>query len=236
MSAEIISTLGPNRLIKGVFVEIQSQIFGQKPNIVPFQFNPDSLTRTISMRSSYDYESGEEGMQGRTGTSRDLKVAFMPAESISMTLRLDATDKLNEGNLIAKTTGIQPALSALELMMYPRTEPTLQSLPTQGKKHLYDPLRLLPFILFIMGPLRVLPVKISSITITEQEFDTKLNPIRADVQLSLEVLTSDDLSVPGVIKRVYDYTKTRKEAMALMNIGNLAANVTQDLTAVDIPI
>ena len=235
MSAEIISALGPNRLMKGVFVEIQSQIFGPKPNIVPFQFNPDSLTRTINTRSSYN-ESGEEGMQGKTGASRDLKGAFMPAESMSMTLRLDATDKLNEGNLIARTTGIQPALSALELMMYPRTEPTLQSLPTQGKKHLYDPLRLLPLILFIMGPLRVLPVKISSMTITEQEFDTKLNPIRADVQLSLEVMTSDDLSVPGIIKRVYDYTKIRKEAMAVLNIGNLAANVTQDLTAVDIPI
>ena len=187
--------------MKGVFVEISSSL-GAVPNIIPFQFNPNNITRTLSPREGFWWEPEFENRWVTVNTP------ILPSETISMNIQLDATDKLSEGNQIAGIAGIQPALSAIELMMYPKEIPTLM---TDSSK--YPPMRELPLILLVLG-MRIYPINITNMTITEQAFDINLNPIRAEIQISLQVLNSDDKNVSDIAKSIFKYTKKQKEVIA----------------------
>jgi len=136
-------------------------------------------------------------------------------ETISFEIRLDATDKLNEGDLITEQFGIAPQLSTLEAMMYPKSESLLgELLPDHPKDgHSFTKSDNPPMILFIWGRKRVLPVNIHSMGITETEFSTDLNPIRATVSVSLTVI--EGKNVP------YTYSKVMKEAMSALNLANI---------------
>ena len=76
-------------------------------------------------------------------------------------------------------------------------------------------------MLFIWGPARILPVRISSMTLTEEQFDFVLNPVQAQVEIGLEVAGTppdDDLVARGALK----YSQGMKDAQAALN---LATNV-----------
>ena len=107
-------------------------------------------------------------------------------------VRLDATDKLNDGDTITEQFGIAPQLSTLELMVYPKDESLLGTAvgALLGKRKGFSFTRGAnpPLILFIFGRKRVLPVNINSINITETEFSTDLNPMRATVAVKLTVI------------------------------------------------
>jgi len=152
---------------------------------------------------------------------RDYQQVTVQEESISFDIRLDATDKLDEGDPIAGQFGIAPQLATLEAMVYPKSESILgELLPnltasgfsfTRSDKP--------PMILFIWGRKRVLPVNINSMNITETEFSTDLNPIRATVSVSLTVIEGPNAP--------YTYSKAMKEAMSVLNLANITdvANV-----------
>ncbi len=210
--------------MKGVFVELSSSVLGAMPNIIPFQFNPDNITRTLVPRDSEI--CFDAAMDNRCQDI--ISVPLLPSETITMSIQLDATDKLSDGNLIASLAGIQPAISAIELMMYPKKK-TASLIPAfNSDSQNYTPLQELPLVLFILG-VRIYPIKITSMTITEQAFDTTLNPIRAEIQVSVQVLNSDDKNVSDLVKSISNYTKRQKEVMAAMNLANLAGNVREDL-------
>src|SRR5262249_31359507 len=113
-----------------------------------------------------------------------------PSESYSFSLRVDATDQLAMANPIAVASGILPALSALELLLVPKSSLTIDLFSQSGQKkpHKHPPEKL-PAILFFWGPFRILPVKINSLSITETEYDPMLNPVRAEVSVNLQVCT-----------------------------------------------
>ena len=144
-------------------------------------------------------------------------------QSISFDIRLDATDKLDEGDTITEQFGIAPQLATLELMVYPKDESllgaALGALLGKPKGFSFTRGANPPLILFIFGRKRVLPVNINSMNITETEFSTDLNPIRATVAVSLTVI--EGKSVP------YLYSKAMNEAMSVLNLANIAdiANV-----------
>ena len=50
-----------------------------------------------------------------------------------------------------------------------------------------------PLTLFVWSKQRVVPVRVTELSITEEAFDVDLNPIRAKVSLGLRVLSVDDL-------------------------------------------
>jgi len=144
-------------------------------------------------------------------------------QTIGFDIRLDATDKLDSGDPITEQFGIAPQIATLEQMVYPKDESLLGAALgallggsdgfsfTRGKNP--------PLILFIFGRKRVLPVNINSLNITETEFSTDLNPIRATVAVSLTVI--EGKSVP------YLYSKAMIEAMSVLNLANIGniANV-----------
>lgn len=149
---------------------------------------------------------------------RDNQQVTIQEESIGLEIRLDATDKLDEGDAIAGKFGILPKLATLELMTYPKEESLIgQALGallgspggfsfTRGSNP--------PMILFIWGYTRVLPVNINSMSITETEFNTILSPIRATVSVSLTVIEGKNIP--------YTYSKLAKEAMSVLNLANIA--------------
>src|SRR5436190_15927733 len=114
-----------------------------------------------------------------------------------MTVELDATDQLEEGNELAVATGLHSTLAALELLLYPSSVDLIldKALAIVGSSRI-KPGRV-PIVLLVWGPLRVLPVRVESVSITEEAFDPLLNPIRAKADLSLRTLTEKELRVAG---------------------------------------
>ena len=212
------------------------------PLIVVFQFNPESVSRERSNRFSAP-GSAPSGIKEDTEDTkeqtkltkfqckyddlmklRDEQDMDTEGESISFDIRLDATDKLNEGDLIAEQFGIAPQLSTLELMMYPKQERLFEEIASMVVEG-YSPKgkEKPPIILFVWGRKRILPVNITSMRITEEEFSTDLNPIRASVAVSLTVIEGKNPA--------YKYSNVMKEAMSVLNLANIkeVANVVVPL-------
>lgn len=205
------------RLIKGALVGFD--LFNPLASVVVFQYNPDTMTRRLEARAS-----GADGDR-----SEALRLTGPPKETITLSVEVDATDQLAEKNPIAVATGVYPALSALEMMLYPKsalviantvlaTIGTVELLPAQA-----------PFTLFVWGPQRVVPVRVTSFSITEEAYDPRLNPIRAKVELSLLVLSYNDLTVTDPGSFVFLAHQIMKEGMAVLNVANSAANIARGL-------
>jgi len=201
--------------LKGAFINIGAGLLGALPNIVVFQFNPERVTRTPSLSRQPQAPDG-------SGNHPAVQQPDYPTESISFSLRLDASDQLAGSNPIAAASGILPTLSALELLMVPASGVSLDlfSLAGGGSKPFQLPPLNLNTILFFWGPFRILPVVISSLSITETEYDPLLNPVRAEVSVSLRVLTPSQLSDSTLAIGAYNYTEKVKQVMAALNLAN----------------
>jgi hypothetical protein len=207
--------------IKGAMIEYASDFLGPLPNVVIFQFNPESLTRTIQIPP-----------RPTGGSARETTQAGEPSvEKISFKAQFSAADGMGTGNLLARTMGVGPRLAALEKMVHPAGP--LSSLigaaidvignavgAGGGDARQKIPREKYPRILFIWGPFRILPVVIESMAITELQYDYLLNPILADVQLSLAVNQIDNCSDDVVGKGALEYSNLAKEAQAILNLAN----------------
>lgn len=203
--------------LKGAFINMGAGLLGALPNIVVFQFNPDSVTRTPSLVQPPQPNAG-------AGNTDATQQPGQPSESISFSLRIDATDLLTGGPAapIAATSGILPILSALELLMVPKSSLSIDlfGLSGGGPGPAKLPPQRLPTVLFFWGPFRILPVTVTSLSITETEYDTLLNPVRADVSVSIRVLTPSQLAADATFALgAYKYTQGVKEAMAALNLA-----------------
>ena len=213
------------KILKGAFVEYGINI---PPLIVPFQFNPLTISRdrktTFSIPGWAKEAVGEETslrdfhqMFTDLTTLQEIQDAKVGPETISFDIRLDATDKLDEGDPITQQFGIAPQLSTLELMMYPKSESIAGAAisellgPTAG--HTFTGVEKPPMILFIWGRKKVLPVNLTSMKVKEEEFSHDLNPIRATVAVALTVIEGPNLA--------YQYSKAMKETMSALNLANI---------------
>jgi hypothetical protein len=131
-----------------------------------------------------------------------------------MTVEVDAADGLQTGNPVTASAGIAPQLAALEMLLYPSSvlviantalllAGTIEILPPEG-----------PLTVLVWGPGRAVPVRIESLTITEQAFDTRLSPIRASVELSVQVLSYNDLPATDPGYALFLAHQVIKETMA----------------------
>src|SRR4051794_28718926 len=187
------------RILRGAFVEYGLAV---PPSMVVFQFNPVELARHrsigISVSESLMPGDGEDRLrryhqsQGNLAKVRDAQTVTVAEETISLSVRLDATDALDEGDGMAETFGVLPRLATLELMVVPRSESLIASLaadaPAPRTGYRFPPAANPPLILFIWGRKRVIPVNITGLTITETLFDTTLTPIRATVAVEMTAI------------------------------------------------
>jgi hypothetical protein len=204
--------------LKGAFLKLQGGLLGGLPNIVLFQFNPESVSRSPGLASPPEPPDG-------SGTTASREQPGEPDESLSFTLRLDATDQLASGNPIAAASGVLPALSALELLMYPTSSLASQLFGDGPSPHTNPPAQL-PTVLFFWGPYRLLPVTIVNLYVQETQYDQLLNPIRVEANVSLQVLTPVRLPASASLELgAYQYTQTAREVLAALNLANLAGDV-----------
>lgn len=175
------------KILKGAIVGLD--LFNPLSSVAIFQYNPEQISRSLAPQYS----------QAGGGRAEALRLAGPPQETISANLTLDLIDQMEQGESGPLGAGITGYLAALEMLVYPKSllVAANQILLAIGTMEVIPPVA--PLTLFIYGWKRVVPVKIESISITESAHDPKLNPIRAEVSLSMRVLTYNDLAVthPG---------------------------------------
>jgi hypothetical protein len=202
-------------LLKGAFINLGAGLLGALPNIVVFQFNPEQVTRTPSLAQPPPPSDG-------SGSRDANQQPGQPSEAYSFSLRIDATDQLASSNPIAAASGILPTLSALELLMVPKSSLSIDLFNLSGGSgpHQHPPERL-PTVLFVWGPFRIFPVNVTSLSIVESRYDTLLNPVRAEVTVNVQVLTPSQLAKDATFARgAYSYSQGVKEVMAALNLAN----------------
>jgi len=201
------------RLTKGAIVAIDPM--NPLASVIIFQYNPVQISRQLEARSA--------GGGGRS--SEPYRLAGAPKETITLNeVILDATDQLEMSDPIAGSMGIYPQLSALEMLLYPKSSLVIANtiMLALGTIELIQPDA--PLTLFIWGAKRVVPVRISSFSITEERYDPNLNPIAAKVNLGLQVLSYNDLSVTHPGYYVFLAHQIVKETMAVVgSVGNINA-------------
>lgn len=206
---------GSPRLVKGGLVLLDPDT-GALIRVISLQYNPDTLTRSLQVKSTGG--DGGDRMQA-------LRLHGAAVETIKLEAVLDAADQLEfpDSNRVAVQFGVHPQLAVIEALAYPdsatlRTNDrlaaagTLEVLPVQA-----------PLTLFVWSRSRIVPVRITDLSVTEEAFDPALNPLRAKVSLGLRVLSVDDLGFShrgGVLFMNY---LQGKESLAGKAAGALSA-------------
>ena len=188
------------------------------PQVVIFQYNPEEMTRTLEAQRT----------QGTGDTAEVQRIKGPPVEIIKLKVEIDATDQLEkpEQNATTVTMGIYPQLSALEMMLYPKSSWVIAKtiLANAGAIEIAPPEE--PFTLFVWGIKRVVPVRIISFSIEEKFYDPNLNPIAAEVNLTLEVLTYEDFKFTHPGYAIFLAHQVVKETMAAVgSITNIASSL-----------
>ena len=174
---------GSPQLLKGGIVLLDPDS-GQPVQIIVLQYNPDTLTRTLQA----------QGIGPEPGDRLEaLRLKAPPLETIKMEAEIDATDQMEKGDTTTAQLGIYPQLAALETMIYPKSS-QLMANDSQSQMGTLEiaPMES-PLALFVWSQVRVLPIRITDFSITEEAFDPNLNPIRAKISLGMRVLTVNDL-------------------------------------------
>lgn len=212
-------------MLRGALIEYGTDLIGPIPNVVIFQFNPESLSRALQVPARPTGATQRETTQAGEKTF----------EKITFKAQFSAANMLDEDKALARLFGIGPQLAALEKMVLPSSKiagaigAMIDKIagavagPTQVAQAI--PRETYPRILFIWGPTRVLPVTIDSMTIAEQEYDFLLNPMRAEVDITLSVIAIDQCSDDALAKGALTYSTIAKEAMAIANLANTAEQI-----------
>ena len=178
-------TTFPNspRLLKGGIVLIDPDTSAVH-RIIALQYNPDTLSRTLQVKGV-----GAEGGD----RSEALRLKGPPVETIKLDAEIDATDQLEVADTQTTRLGIHPQLAALEAIVYPTSSQLLSnnSLAQSGTLEI-APMEA-ALTLFIWSKNRIMPVRLTDFSLTEEAFDVALNPIRAKVSLGMRGLSVDDL-------------------------------------------
>jgi hypothetical protein len=184
--------------------------------IIALQYNPDTLTRSFQIRG-VGQESGDH--------LEALRLKGPPVETIKVEAEIDATDSLESGDPQTEQAGLHPQLAALEMIVYPASAHLSANNSEASAGSLEIAPELAPLPLFVFGPKRIVPVRITELSITEEAFDTTLNPIRAKLSLGLRVLTVDDLGFDAKGGGLFMTYLQAKEQLALQARGGSFATL-----------
>ena len=192
------------RLLKGGIVLLDPSS-GTVKGIISLQYNPETISRTLQPKAV----SGDQ--QDR---SEALRLKGPPIETIKLDTEIDATDQLEfpDQNPVATQAGIHPQLAALELIVYPTSAQLLEANGLAAGGTLEIAPMEAPLTLFVWSKNRIIPVRLTDLSITEEAFDAALNPIRAKVSLGMRVLSVDDLGFEhrgGNLFMIYQQQKER---------------------------
>lgn len=251
------------RYLRGALVAFTQSFLGSTPNVIVFQFNPETMSHNWTQPEAAPAPTGDV-------KANPLAVVGMPGEAFTFTLALDADDMITDGGPIAEklasASGVYTRLAALEMLQYPVPGSDVGSLvgtvsaaagagvggaiggaagaaagaavggllggaaSALGGASRPVPASQVPTVIFVWGPGRVVPVRVTSLGITEKLYDSLLNPTHADVTITLRVLTPDELLfVTGPLgtlaNAAYSYSQTLREGLAIANLGNAVGDI-----------
>jgi hypothetical protein len=202
---------GSPRLIRGGIV-LTDPTTGAIQRVITLQYNPDTVSRTLQVQSI----SGESGDRLEA-----LRLKGPPKETFKVEVEIDASDQLEfpDQNPNTVQVGLYPILAALETILYPTSDRLISNnnLANAGTLEII-PMEA-PLTLFIWSKTRVLPVRLTEFSITEEAFDTQLNPIRAKISLGMSVLSVTDLPFDHKGGNLYLVYQKEKERLATLNQG-----------------
>jgi hypothetical protein len=227
------------KFLRGALIEFAETFPLPIPNVIIFQYNPETMTHTWTPATT---NPGSPG----AAASNPLAITGDPQESFSFTLAMDATDMIADGDAVetalATASGVYTRVAALEMLLFPTAPPgggligsVSAAIDVTGGASA-DPTRQvpaaqLPTVLFVWGPGRIVPVRLTALTITERLYDAVLlNPTHVEAQIGLRVLTQDELKyVDGPLGSLaniaYAYSHGLREALALANLANAAESI-----------
>ena len=179
------------RIQKGALIGLDP--FNPLASVTVFQYNPETLTRTLTPQTG----GAQGGAAAAPGDA--LRLTGPPLETLRFDIVLDASDQLEKADGTAVEFGVLPQLAALEMLLYPKSAFVIANevLLRAGVIEVIPPSA--PLTVLVFGAHRVLPVRLSEFSITEELHDPELNPIHAKVTLGLRVLNYRDLGLvsPG---------------------------------------
>ncbi len=225
------------KLLKGALIEFSERFIGPVPNVIVFQYNPETMTRALEVWS--------QGGGGESTTSNETSHTaqpFDPPETFTLTLELDATDALENpaAHPVAFISGVADRIAAMEMLLYPQGDSLLgglmgsisSSLGLGGSGAAQPvPRGTVPVVLFVWGPGRIIPVRITTFSVEEQAYSPLLYPIQAKVSLGLKILTPRDF--PETNRKLseelaitaFKFTRKQKEVLAASNLANSVESI-----------
>ena len=234
-------------LLKGALVSFSGQLISAIPTVIAFQYNPESLTRSLEVwgpdagSSSVD----SQNPQSSAAVSQSRAQPKNPAETINLTLEFDAADFMENPDSfpVESVSGIADRIAAMEMLLYPQTDSLIGGLlgsvggalggsvgdalssAAGALNASVVPRGTVPIVLFVWGANMIVPVRLTSFSVEEQAFSPLLYPIRAKVSIGMKVLTPNDFSeTPDVQEELaiaaYNFTMTQKQALAAANVAS----------------
>lgn len=228
------SPLAP-KLLKGALIRLDETGVGYVPQIIVFQYNPETLSRKLKRAEKKEDKEGS-----LTGKPDETVQPADPDEEFDLALELDATDDLEEPltHPTAVLAGVADRIAAIEMLLFPADEVGLLSSAIAslagslgiGATSAIPDRREIPVVLLVWGPGRILPVDIESVTVEEQAFNPALYPIRAKVTVGIKVLTEDYYAAreagkplrpaEELARSAYRFTLKQKKVLAAANVIN----------------
>jgi len=234
-------------VVKGALAAFTPTFLVPLPNVTVFQFNPETMTHEWTQPD----RAPTTGSRSGAAASSPFAVSGMPGESFSFTAILDSNQDIEDGvpfsSQLADASGVYSRLAALEMLLYPATGNAMSRLlgQTSAALGLSDgktstkwqvPGSSVPVVLFVWGPYRIVPVRVTGLTIVEKLYDSTLNPTYAEAQISLRVLTPAELSsakdndkLARLATVAYTYTLGVRQVGAAANVGNSIADLARIL-------
>ncbi len=243
------------KLLKGALIQFSAPMLVPIPNIIIFQYNPETMTRTLvpwKPREKVVYENKEAAVKAATEFFNQLAQPFDPDETFSLVVELDATDALEHPDMhpVARIAGVADRIAAMEMLCYPPGPGAIGGLlnvsvnvsigaggisASIGEASDLVPRLQVPIVLFFWGPGRIVPVRITSFSVEEQQYSPLLYPLRAKVTLGLTVLNESHLvnvagdtsksTIVEIAKACYKFTQAQKEALATANLLNSVESI-----------
>jgi len=206
---------GSPRLVKGGLVLLDPET-GAVQRVIALQYNPESLTRTLQVQT----------VGGEGDRQEALRLKGPPVETLKVEVEIDAADQMEAAtsDSTVAQVGIHPQLAVLETIVYPPSSRIQlnDALASAGTLEIV-PLEA-PLTVFVWSQSRVMPVRITEFSITEEAFDPALNPIRAKVSLGMRVLSVSDLPQAHKGASLFLVYQQEKERLAgLSPAGTLGA-------------
>ena len=231
------------KFLRGAIIQFTETFPLPIPNVIVFQFNPETMTHTLTPTRAQEASP--------TGTpSNPLAIAGTPDEAFSFTLVMDSNDMTTDGGPIegalATVSGVYTRLAALEMLLFPTAPPggglvgsisaaigiggaSLSGGASQPTSSV--PASNLSTALFVWGPGRIVPVRVTTLTITEKLYGgTLLYPTHAEAQIGLQVLRGEEIDflqepMKSVAEGALKYSRKLREALALANLGNAVSDI-----------